>query len=456
LATLYTCPEYRLFWKSAIVRIKRVAAWAAFGIAVLAGGAIGYVRLMPRGPEPQPPVAGIPTDVPVGLAHGEYLARAADCVACHTAEGGTPYAGGRQFKLPFGEIYSTNLTPDKETGIGNWSDEAFVQAVRSGIGSHGNLYPAMPYTSYAQLSRSDVLAIKQYLSTLQPVHQPTPSNALSFPFNQRWGMTAWNLVFFHEQRFLPNTGKSVEWNRGAYLATALGHCGECHTPRNVGFAMKSREYLSGANVQGWIAYNTTSDAGYGIGSWTDAQLAAYLSQGHAPGRSSASGPMAEVVENSLQYLSSQDIAALVTYLRSIAPTSGKESGTIELNPTGARSSNAVLPSSGTTDMSLLRGQHLFEGDCAGCHQWNGVGRQTDYASLVGSHAVNDPSGTALVQVLLHGSSLTVNGRSQTMPAFGAAYSDSDIAAVANYVLNHFGSKSGTVSPEQVRQQRAVE
>jgi mono/diheme cytochrome c family protein len=263
-------------------------------------------------------------------------------------------------------------------------------------------------------------------------------------------------VFFHEQRFVPNPEKGVEWNRGAYLATALGHCGECHTPRNVGFAMKSREYLSGANVQGWIAYNTTSDAAYGIGSWNDAQLAAYLSQGHAPGRSSASGPMAEVVENSLQFLSPGDIAALVTYLRSVAPATGEKSGTIELNPAGARASNAVLPSLGTTDASLIRGQHLFEGDCAGCHQWNGVGRQTDYASLVGSHAVNDPSGTALVQILLHGSSLTVNGRSQTMPAFGTAYSDSDIAAAANYVLNHFGSKSGTVTAEQVQEQRAAE
>jgi mono/diheme cytochrome c family protein len=433
-----------------------MAAWAAIGIAVLAAAAISYVRPMPLGPEPQSPVAGVPADLPAGLAHGEYLARAADCVACHTTEGGTPYAGGRSFSLPFGTIYATNLTPDKETGIGDWSDDAFVQAVRAGIGSHGHLYPAMPFTSYAQMSRDDVLAIKRYLSTLKPIHQPTPPNTLSFPFNQRWGMAAWNLLFFHEQRFLPEPSKGVEWNRGAYLATALGHCGECHTPRNVGFAMKSREYLSGANVQGWIAYNTTSNTAYGIGSWSNDQLAAFLTQGHASGRSSAAGPMAEVVENSLQYLSPRDITALVTYLRSVSPVVGESSATIELNPVATRASNAVLPSSDTSNASLIRGQHLFEGDCAGCHQWNGVGRQTDYASLVGSHAVNDPSGTALVQVLLHGSSITVNGRSQAMPEFGAVYSDSDVAAVANYVLNHFGSKSGVVTAKQVLKQRTSE
>jgi mono/diheme cytochrome c family protein len=304
------------------------------------------------------------------------------------------------------------------------------------------------------MSREDVLAIKQYLLTLKPVHQATPPNSLSFPFNQRWGMAAWNLAFFHEERFVPDARRSVEWNRGAYLATALGHCGECHTPRNIGFAMKSREYLSGTIVQGWKAYNTTSDEAYGIGAWTNDQIEAYLSRGHAPGRSTASGPMAEVVENSLQYLTPTDVKALVTYLRSIAPASDEHTGEIELAPSAARASNAVLPGNMPTAGGLKRGQKLFEGDCAGCHQWNGVGRQTDYASLVGSHAVNDASGTALVQVLLHGSSLTVAGRTQQMPAFGSAYSDSDIAAVANYVLNHFGSKNGTVTAEQVADRRA--
>ncbi|MBK5122193.1 cytochrome c [Burkholderia sp. R-69980] len=436
------------------MRICRVAACAVIGIVVAAAVVVAYSWIAPTGPEPRPPITGAPADLPATIARGSYLARAADCVACHTAEGAMPYSGGRPFRLPFGTIYATNITPDRDTGIGTWSDDDFVRAVRTGVGSHGHLYPAMPYTSYAQMSREDVLAIKEYLFTQKPVRQAPPQNSLSFPFNQRWGMAAWNLLFFHEERFVPDARQSVEWNRGAYLATALGHCGECHTPRNISFAMKSREFLSGTTVQGWKAYNTTSDQTYGIGSWSNEQIEDYLSRGHAPGRSSASGPMAEVVQNSLQYLTPNDIGALVTFLREVTPATGEHAGVIELAPSAARASNAVLPGNIPTTGKLMRGQRLFEGDCAGCHQWNGVGRQTDYASLVGSHAVNDPSGTALVQVLLHGSTFTIAERTQQMPAFGSAYSDSDIAAVANYVLNHFGSKTGTVTAEQVHEQRA--
>ncbi|WP_322047225.1 cytochrome c [Paraburkholderia sp. J67] len=445
------------------MKIRRIIGFTALAALVASAVLCGRAWLTPPGAEPQPPVAGTPADLPASLsseiARGEYLAKAADCVACHSVSGGTPYAGGRPFKLPFGTIYATNLTPDKDSGIGNWSDDAFVKAVREGIGSHGNLYPAMPYTSYTQLSRDDVLAIKRYLLTLAPVHAAPPANDLSFPYDQRWGMAAWNVLFFHEQRFAADPAKSVEWNRGAYLATALGHCGECHTPRNAGFAMKSRDYLSGADIEGWKAYNTTSDQSYGIGAWSDQQVAQYLSLGHAPGRSSAAGPMADVVEHSLQYLTPGDIAALVAYLRSVAPATGGQASaaaTITLDPSAAHASNAVLPGASSTTPALARGQRLFAGDCAGCHQWNGAGRQSDYASLVGSHAVNDPSGAALVQVLLHGTSLTVNGRVQQMPGFEGAYTDSDIAAVANFVLSHFGSKEGAVTAEQVSKLRAAQ
>ncbi|MEM5316500.1 cytochrome c [Paraburkholderia sp. JHI869] len=439
------------------MKVRQLIGYAALAVVAAAAVWAGRAWLAPAGPEPRPPVAGTPADLPAAIAHGEYLAKAADCVACHTAQGGTPYAGGRAFRLPFGTIYSTNLTPDRDSGIGAWSDDAFVNAVRAGVGSHGRLYPAMPYTSYAQMSRDDVLAIKRYLLTLRPIAGEPPANALSFPFDQRWGMAVWNLAFFREQRFMPDGSKSVEWNRGAYLATALGHCGECHTPRNTGFAMKSRDYLSGAEIEGWKAYNTTADQSYGIGSWTDEQVARYLSLGHAPGRSSASGPMADVVEHSLQYLTPGDINALVVYLRSVAPVAGasRAGATIDLDPSAARASNAVLPGSTLAASGMSRGERLFAGDCAGCHQWNGVGRQTEYATLVGSHAVNDPSGAALVQVLLHGTSLTVGGRTQQMPGFGEAYSDSDIAAVANFVLSHFGSKQGTVTAEQVSAQRSA-
>jgi mono/diheme cytochrome c family protein len=432
-----------------------MAAGAAVAVTLVVIAVVGSAWLAPTGPEPQPPVAGVPADLPSPLSRGEYLARAADCVACHTAEGGTPYAGGRPFKLPFGTIYATNITPDQDTGIGAWSDDAFVRAVRDGIGSHGHLYPAMPYTSYAAISRSDALAIKQYLFTLKPVHQAEREAALTFPFDQRWGMAFWNVAFFRDHRFVPDDTKDAAWNRGAYIATALGHCGECHTPRNVGFAMQSRDYMAGTVVQGWKAYNTTADAGYGIGAWTDAQVHEFLWRGHAQGRSSAAGPMGEVVQNSLQYFTPSDMAALVGYLRSVAPATGEPGGTVTLTPPAAMASNAVLPAPAPAAENPV-GRRLFAGDCAGCHQWNGLGRQSDYASLVGSHAVNDPTGTALVQVLLRGTHLQVGTRTQAMPGFGGAYSDADIAAVADFVLQHFGSKQGTVTAAQVGQQRVGE
>ncbi|HJT52138.1 MAG TPA: c-type cytochrome, partial [Nitrosospira sp.] len=351
-------------------------------------------------------------------------------------------------------IYATNLTPDKKTGIGNWSDEAFLKAVREGVGSNGHLYPAMPYTSYAAMSRDDVLAIKEYLLTLEPVEHTQVDATLSFPFNQRWGMAAWNLVFFRERRFVaPESGGAVI-NRGAYLANALGHCAECHTPRNIGFALKSKDYLSGAEIEGWKAYNTTPNQAYGIGAWTDEQLTSYLSTGHAPGRSSAAGPMAEVIEHSLQYLTRSDIKALAAYMRQVTPLGGENTETVNLEPTGAAASNAVLPGS-LQRTENLRGKQLFAADCVGCHQWNGAGRQTQYASLVGSRSVNDPSGAALIQVILKGASIRVGSQTELMPAFGSAYSDADVAALANYVIGHFADKRGEVTAEQVSSRRSA-
>lgn len=433
--------------------LRRLAAGLAVAIVVLAGAAAGWVVLAPTGPEPRPPVSGASADLPTTAARGEYLARAADCAACHAAPGGAPYAGGRAFQLPFGTIYASNLTPDRETGIGGWSEQDFLRAVRQGVGPHGNLYPAMPYTSYAGMSRDDVLAIRQYLLSLAPTRRPTEPARLAFPFNQRWGMAVWNAAFFRDHRFTPDATRDAAWNRGAYLATALGHCGECHTPRNAGFAMNSHDYLAGTVVQGWKAYNTTSDADYGIGGWTPEQVRDFLWHGHATGRSSAVGPMAEVVEYSTQHLTPSDISALVTYLRGVAPEKGQGGAPIALQPQPAVASNAVLPAA--TPGASPVGQRLFAGDCAGCHQFNGVGRQTPYASLLGSRAVNDPSGIALVQVLLHGSSLTVNGRLQAMPGFGA-YSDADIADVGNFVLAHFGAKPGAITAAQVARQRATQ
>src|SRR3984885_3634711 len=272
--------------------------------------------------------AGDPTGVPASLAkaslveRGAYLARAADCMVCHTTQGGKPYAGGLGFKLPFGTLYSTNITPDKETGIGNYSDAEFLNAVHRGIRRDGRpLYPAMPFASYTYMTDADALAIKAYLFSLAPIHAPSRKNQLAFPFNQRWAVGTWSWFFNADTRFQPNTDKSPAWNRGAYLAEALAHCGECHTPRNLAFAFDNRNKFAGALTGGWRAYNITGDRDTGIGAWSDADLFAYLAQGHATGHGTASGQMGEAVDNGFAYTTPDDLHAIVAYVRSVPTVS---------------------------------------------------------------------------------------------------------------------------------------
>jgi mono/diheme cytochrome c family protein len=377
------------------------------------------------------------------LQRGSYLARAADCAACHTSTGGESYAGGRPFKLPFGTMYATNITADRDTGIGSWSDDEFVRALREGVGKNGHLYPSMPYTSYTAMSRDDALAIKAYLFSLSAVRQVNRRNDLSFPFNQRWTLWFWNRLFLEKRRFHLDAGLTPVENRGAYLANALGHCGECHTPRNVGFAMKSSRQFAGAQLQGWQAWNITSDPRFGLGGWSDEQLYEYLTTGSAHGRGSASGPMAEVVENSLQYLTRHDAEALVAYLRKVPARPG-ESGT-EVN---------VRPAPAAAETHAGLGRDLFAGACASCHQLNGQGQQTPYAALIGDHSVNDPNGTNVMQVMLQGAHLTVGGQTVFMPRFGDAYTDEELAAIANYVVGHFADRRGRVAGDQVRKARS--
>jgi mono/diheme cytochrome c family protein len=389
------------------------------------------------------------------LARGQYLTRAADCAACHTAPNGEQFAGGLPFKLPFGTMYSTNITPDRETGIGSWSDDDFVRALHRGIAPGGrNLYPAFPYTSFTAMSRDDALAIKAYLFSLPPQHAANKENELSFPFNQRWGMAFWNLAFLNDRRFVPDPGQSAAVNRGAYLATALGHCGECHTPRNFAYGLESGREFAGVVLEGWYAYNITSDKHFGVGDWSDGQLAAFLSSAHAQDRGSAAGPMAEAVENSLQYLTSQDIGALVAYLRTVAARTGER----EVDTTAhARSSSSSFSSGfaapGTGEPQDELGRHIFEGACANCHEYNGDGRQTVYASLIGSRSVADADGANVTQIMLNGAKFRIRDQSIFMPPFGSAYSDAELAAVANYVIARFGGTTGRVTPGTVAKRR---
>ncbi|GLQ52001.1 c-type cytochrome [Dyella flava] len=423
-------------------------------IVVLLGvGAYVYLNRADTSDGTAPALAGAPASAEV-LARGEYLTKAADCTACHTVPGShKPFAGGVAFKLPFGTIYSSNITADEANGIGSWSDDDFVRALRQGVRKDGqHLYPAFPYTSYTQLSRSDALAIKAYLFSLPKISQPNKTNDLSFPYNQRWAMGFWNAAFFKSERFQPDPAQSPQWNSGKYVAIALEHCGECHTPRNLGFGLEHGNALAGEELQGWRAYNITSDKVHGIGAWSDSDLISYLATGHADGRGTAAGPMAEAVENSLRFLNPSDTAALVTYLRSVPARAGKDPITIDAQAAPALASNNAAPGGDSVDTNHA-GLKLFEGACASCHQWNGKGQQTPYASLLGTRGVNDVRGTNVTQILLHGSNLHAEGPSIFMPEFGDAYSNTEIAALANYVIAHFGNKQGTVTPDDVAARR---
>jgi mono/diheme cytochrome c family protein len=440
------------------MKIRRIV-FIASAVSIVAGAAFTAYALLTVGDgretnAPQPAVAGAPASITDPVARGEYLARAADCIACHTVTGKEPFAGGVAFKMPFGTIYSSNITADKDTGIGAWSDDDFVRALHAGVGKNGEpLYPAFPYTSYTELSREDILAIKAYLFSVPVAHAPAKANELSFPFNQRWGLSFWNALFLRKERFQSAQGKSAAWNRGAYLATALGHCNECHTPRNLLYALKHDRELAGEVLQGWKAYNITSDEIYGIGSWTNQQLSDYLSKGHATGRGTASGPMGEVVENSLQYLTQEDVAALGTYLREVRPQQGEAGSELDDHPPLALAATADTP--GADELAREdRGRQLFAGDCTGCHLWNGQGRQNEAAALLGTQAVNDPEARNLTQIILQGSQLRTAHSEGFMPSFGLAYSDAQVAALGNFVLAHFGGKQGKLTSEDIAKRRA--
>jgi mono/diheme cytochrome c family protein len=400
-----------------------------------------------KGPDP----TGAPGDLANAdlAARGEYLTRAADCAACHTAPGGKPFAGGLPFKLPMiGTIYSTNITPDRETGIGTWSDAEFLKALHQGIGKGGkHLYPAFPYTSYALMSDGDILAIKAYLLTVKPVNYTPPPNDLSFPFNQRYLMMFWNALFKPSHRFRPNADQPADWNRGAYLVEALGHCGDCHTPRNLLFAVNNKRKFAGAMIQGWKAYNITPDHDWGIGGWSDEQLEGYLSLGHGEGRGSAGGPMSEVVDNSLRYLTEPDIKAIATYLKSVPADAD---GTNE-----AAAPTPKIPKKVSEQVAEKNdpGLTVFEGACIGCHQFSGKGAVSNYASLVGSRTANDPAGTNASQVLIEGTRLHFAKTASFMPNFDAGYSDHEIASVVNYLTGRFGERSSSLTASEVAKRR---
>ena len=435
----------------------RARAWLIAGVVVAVLAAIIAWFMLPpralsfaggrtvsladyRGPSP----AGVPADLRSAdlVTRGKYLTQAADCEVCHTREGGEPFAGGRAFATPFGVLYSPNITADRETGIGAWTDADFLRAVHKGIARDGErLYPAFPYDSYTLIADDDVRAIRAYLFSLPAVRATAPANSLLFPFNQRWLMGIWAAFYNPDHRFRPHEDRSADWNRGAYLAEALTHCGDCHTPRNLAQALDNRRKFAGAVTAGWRAYNITPDTVSGIGGWSDTELAEYLHSGHAAGRGLAGGPMAEEIDVSTSTLTGADLQALITYLRSVPA----------LHTSDLPASKTTPASDSPESMAGLdpRGKQIFEGACVSCHGWSGVSLLTGYATLTGDRAVNDPTAMNVAQIVLSGELRHTPDGVVLMPSFGDAYSDTEIAAVANYVTARFGAEPSHLTAKDV-------
>ena len=418
------------------MRLRIAGATAA--ALILAGFA---VRLLPaRADADATPIAAAGAHIGGDLVtRGAYLAHMADCAACHLGAG-QALSGGKPIVTPVGTVYAPNITPDRDTGIGAYTDDEWVSALRRGVGRGGkHLYPAMPYTNYTLMTRDDALAIKAYLMTLPAVHAATPANTMSFPFNIRFLMVFWNLFNNPDHTFQPDTAHDATWNRGAYLAEALGHCQQCHTPRNFMMGVKSGEAYAGAVQQGWLAYNITSDH-TGIGGWSDKDLAHYLATGQADGHGVAGGPMAEAESYSLRYLTPDDAAALATYVKSIPA-----------KPVVPPEETASAPAADT-----VIGQRVFQGACASCHRTDGTGVQSAYAALLGDQSVADPSGRNLLQILLHGGDIVTNDGTIAMPSFARGYTDEELASVANYTIGQLSHAKGLVSAAQVGKLRHSE
>jgi len=419
------------------VRFLRLVA---IGVLALIGAAAAFAFLST--PERQRP--GVLADHDASVEQGRYLARAGNCATCHTAEGGKAYAGGVEFHTPFGLLYSTNITMDEATGIGKWSFEDFHASMKHGMrpdGSH--LYPAFPYTDFAKLTDEDIASLYLFLQTVEPVAEPPRENALNFPFDQRALLAGWKALFHDAATYEPDPVQSPEWNRGAYLVEGAGHCGACHTPRNMLGAEQASLALTGGSYMDkvrfgyhrqWSGVNLTPHEA-GLADWSIDDLVDYLGEG-VSGNAVVHGPMREVVMNSTSHLSERDLRAMAVYLKGLAP-------------------RAQPPGPTPAEETLAAGEIVYTVHCGSCHLPNGKGDAGLGVSLVGSPIVSAADASSLINVILYGPHLPprlVVDRSQ-MKMFGKRLSDDDIASVASYVRSEFGGGAGAVQAEQVNAQR---
>jgi len=375
----------------------------------------------------------------VEIERGKALVIAGDCVACHTAKGGQPFAGGLALQTPFGAITTANITPDSASGIGGWSANDFARAMHEGRRPGGTyLYPAFPYPYYTKVTRGDLDAIYAYLRTLPPVENRVNRNTLPFPFNIRLSMLGWNALFFTPGGFKPDPNRSDEFNRGAYLVEGLGHCGACHTPFNAFGASRDDKFLQGNQIDNWTAPNITNDKQAGLGKWTVDEIVHYLKTGQTR-TSLASGPMKDVIENSTSKMPDTDLKAIAVYL--------KERGA------AGPSAPTPLPAS---DPRMQVGEAIFVDTCSACHMRSGAGVEHMFPKLAGNviTAQDDPS--SLIRIIIAGGRATATENfptSPAMPSLGYRLNDDQIAAVVTYVRNSWGNAAAPVSAEIVKELR---
>lgn len=374
------------------------------------------------------------------VARGRYLAILGDCAGCHTRPHGSAYAGGLPFNAQFGTVYSTNITPDRATGIGGWTEDQFYRALHDGIAANGqHLYPAFPYAYFTRVTRQDTDDLFAYLKTLPPVHKPPTPNRLIFPFNIRWGLTFWNWLYLDKTPPRLPANASAQWKRGEYLVNGLGHCAGCHTPKNILFGDKKGEPLTGGVVDNWYAANLTGSAVDGLGKWSHAELVKYLATGRNP-HATAAGSMQEKVTSSTSHMTDGDRAAIATYLKSLAPQ----------RPVAKKAPSPV---------QMQAGEVVFVQHCVICHQSPGKpdqpGTLPDYPKLAGDTLIQGRDPTTVLRIILEGaaSPLTPNEHTTySMPSF-ATLTDAQIADAATFIRNSWGNHASPVSASTVKRLR---
>ena len=413
---------------------------------VAVGAAVGQTVFSPPHLPPNAvvtPPAFLTTSLPAGapdqVRRGHDLVILGDCVACHTPQNRPVFSGGRGVNTPFGTIYSANLTSDPQTGVGGWTTDQFWRAMHEGKGVHGeNLYPAFPYVWFTKTSRADSDAILAYLKTTPAVHATPPANKLPFPLNIRLAVSGWNLLYFKPAAWTPEPARGAQWNRGSYIVNTLGHCGACHTTKNVLGADKKNSYLQGTVLDRWYAPNLTGEARYGLGSWSEDDIVGFLKTGRNA-RAQVTGAMGEVVSDSTSLMSDGDLHAIAIYLKSLP----------------ASPSAAVAAAD---PRAMKAGEAIYLDACTGCHKEGGVGEPGYFPRLKGHAGLQNPDPTTVVRVILMGARTAPTPTHPTptsMPSFGWKLDDAQIADVATYVRNAWGNRADPVDSNRVRRLRAA-